>query len=102
MNFPVPKRYSRIGISILFKNCIIFTVFRLIFLQMCLQFYSFPRCASKIILRIAQIVEVCGGYHIGQEEATPTLHREGFSCAVEVPSTRGYREGELLLRKKPP
>ena len=27
---------------------------------MCLQFYSFPRCASEIILRIAQIVEVWG------------------------------------------
>ena len=38
----------------------------------------------------------------GQEEATPTLHREGLSCAVEVPSTRGSREGEVLLRKKPP
>ena len=39
---------------------------------------------------------------MGQEEATPTLHREGLSCAVEAPSTRGSREGELLLRKKPP
>ena len=38
----------------------------------------------------------------GQEEATPHLHREGLSCAVEVPSTRGSHEGELLLRKKPP
>ena len=32
----------------------------------------------------------------GQEEETPTLHREGLSCAVDVPSTR---EGELLLWK---
>ena len=38
----------------------------------------------------------------GQEEATPHLHREGLSCALEVPSTRGSREGELLLLKKPP
>ena len=38
----------------------------------------------------------------GQEEETPNLHREGLSCALEVPSTRGSREGELLLWKKPP
>ena len=38
----------------------------------------------------------------GQREATPLLHREGLSCAVEVPSTHGSREGGLLLRKKPP
>ena len=37
----------------------------------------------------------------GQREDTPLLHREGLSCAVEVPSTRGSREGELLLKKKP-
>ena len=26
----------------------------------------------------------------GQREATPIMHREGLSCAVEVPSTHGY------------
>ena len=30
----------------------------------------------------------------GQREAAPHLNREGLSCAVEVPSTRGSREGE--------
>ena len=38
----------------------------------------------------------------GQREATPLLHREGLSCAVEVPSTRGSREGEPPLRRLPP
>ena len=38
----------------------------------------------------------------GQREATPHLHREGLSCAVEVPSTRGSREGEPPLRRLPP
>ena len=38
----------------------------------------------------------------GQEENTPTLYHEGLSCAVEVHSTRGSLEGELLLRKKQP
>ena len=37
----------------------------------------------------------------GQEEATPHLHREGLSCAVEVHITLGSCESELLLRKKP-
>ena len=38
----------------------------------------------------------------GQREATPLLHREGLSCAVEVPSTRGSREGEPPPRRQPP
>ena len=38
----------------------------------------------------------------GQREATPLLHREGLSCALEVHSTRGSHEGNLLLLKKPP
>ena len=38
----------------------------------------------------------------GEEEETPTLHGEGLSSAVEVLSTHGSREGELLLQKKPP
>ena len=38
----------------------------------------------------------------GQREATPLLHREGLSCAVEVPSTRGSREGEPPPRRLPP
>ena len=38
----------------------------------------------------------------GQEKENPTLHREGLSSSVEVPSTRGSRKGELLLQKKPP
>ena len=38
----------------------------------------------------------------GQVGATPHLHREGLSCAVEVPSTRGSREGEPPLRRLPP
>ena len=38
----------------------------------------------------------------GQREATPHLHREGLSCAVEVPSTRGSREGEPSPRRLPP
>ena len=38
----------------------------------------------------------------GQEEATPHLHREGLSCAVDLLSTRGSREVKLLLLKKPP
>ena len=38
----------------------------------------------------------------GQRGATPLLHREGLSCAVEVPSTRGSHEGEPPLRRLPP
>ena len=38
----------------------------------------------------------------GQREATPLLHSEGLSCAVEVPSTRGSREGEPPPRRQPP
>ena len=38
----------------------------------------------------------------GQRGATPLLHREGLYCAVEVPSTRGSREGEPPPRKLPP
>ena len=38
----------------------------------------------------------------GQREATPLLHREGLSCAVEVPSTHGSREGEPPPRRLPP
>ena len=38
----------------------------------------------------------------GKEEATPHLHREGLSCAVEVPSTRGSREGEPPPPRQPP
>ena len=38
----------------------------------------------------------------GQSGTTPLLHREGLSCAVEVPSTRGSREGEPPLRRLPP
>ena len=38
----------------------------------------------------------------GQRGATPLLHREGLSCAVEVPSTRGSREGERPPRRQPP
>ena len=38
----------------------------------------------------------------GQREATPLLHREGLSCAVEVPSTRGSREGEPPPPRQPP
>ena len=38
----------------------------------------------------------------GQNGTTPLLHREGLSCAVEVPSTRGSPEGELPLRRLPP
>ena len=38
----------------------------------------------------------------GQVGATPHLHREGLSCAVEVPSTRGSREGEPPPRRQPP
>ena len=36
----------------------------------------------------------------GREEATPHLHVR--ACAVEVHSTRGSHEGELLIRKMPP
>ena len=38
----------------------------------------------------------------GQDGTTPLLHREGLSCAVEVPSTRGSREGEPPPRRLPP
>ena len=38
----------------------------------------------------------------GQQEVTPTLQREGLSCAVEVPSTRGSRDGEPPPRRLPP
>ena len=38
----------------------------------------------------------------GQNGTTPFLHREGLSCAVEVPSTRGSREGEPPPRRLPP
>ena len=37
----------------------------------------------------------------GQREATPLLNREGLSCAVEVPRTRGSREGEPSPRRQP-
>ena len=39
---------------------------------------------------------------LGQSGTTPLLHREGLSCAVEVPSTRGSREGEPPHRRQPP
>ena len=38
----------------------------------------------------------------GQNGTTPFLHREGLSCAVEVPSTRGSREGRPPPRRQPP
>ena len=38
----------------------------------------------------------------GQNGTTPLLHREGLSCAVEVPSTRGSREGEPPPRRQQP
>ena len=38
----------------------------------------------------------------GQRGATPLPHREGLSCAEEVPSNCGSSEGELLLLKKTP
>ena len=38
----------------------------------------------------------------GQNGTTPLLHREGLSCAVEVPSTRGSRDGEPPPRRLPP
>merc|ERR1711892_259207 len=38
----------------------------------------------------------------GQVGATPHSHREGLSCAVEVPSTRGSREGEPPRMRLPP
>ena len=38
----------------------------------------------------------------GQREATPLLHREGLSCAAEVPSTRGSWEGMLSPRRQLP
>ena len=38
----------------------------------------------------------------GQNGTTPFLHREGLSCAVEVPSTRSSREGEPPPRRLPP
>ena len=38
----------------------------------------------------------------GQGGTTPLLHREVLSCAVEVPSTRGSREGEPPPRRLPP
>ena len=37
----------------------------------------------------------------GQIGTTPHLHREGLSCAVELPSTRGSRDGELPSRRLP-
>ena len=62
-----------------------------------------------VLCEIAEIYSYQGDENeitSGQEEATPHLHREGLSCAVEVPSTRGSREGEPppqltdLLNKK--
>ena len=38
----------------------------------------------------------------GQSGTTPLLHREGLTCAVEVPSTRGSCEGEPPPRRLPP
>ena len=38
----------------------------------------------------------------GQNGTTPLLHREGLSCAVEVPSTRGSCDGEPPPRRLPP
>ena len=38
----------------------------------------------------------------GQNGTTPLLHRKGLACAVEVPSTRGSREGEPPPRRQPP
>ena len=38
----------------------------------------------------------------GLSGTTPLLHREGLSCAVEVSSTRGTREGEPPTRRLPP
>ena len=38
----------------------------------------------------------------GQNGTTPLLHREGLSCAVEVPSTCGSRKGEPPFRRLPP
>ena len=38
----------------------------------------------------------------GQNGATPLLHREGLSCAVEVRCTRGSCEGEPPPRRLPP
>ena len=56
--FRLIQASSSIFISILSNNAS-YSFFHLLIPKMCLQNHNFQRCASKIILRIAQIVEVC-------------------------------------------